>query len=683
MLTVRGVLSVIGVATTFWWGLAPAARAQPIDEGTPSGHDGVDANIKPGDDFFAYANGAWLKATEIPAGKDRWSARTEIDALTQRHIAKLLDDAGAAPVGTTARKVADFHAAYLSEAAIEAKGIAPLKPLFDSIDRVQDKVALARLLGSGLRADVDPLNWGIYDSSHVLGLAVEEGNNGETAYVAVLVQGGLGLPDRDHYVSAEPRMQAQRTTYKAYIASMLALTGFDGSSQRAEAVMALETAIAQSHATGEASANDRNANNLWSRADFSRKAPGMDWSAFFAAAGLKEQNALVVWQPSAVIGAAALVALQPLEVWKDYLRFHVVARNADVLPRAFAEKSLALYGGGKAQTTRASRALDATQSAMGEAVGRMYVERHFPPEQKARVQAIVANVLAAFRQRVEAVTWMSASTKSVALAKLKALYFGVGYPEKWQDYSDLTVDPGDAMGNLQRVADRSYRQALARLGRPVDRTRWQIAPQKVGAVLVFQLNAYNFSAALLQAPKFDPAASDAANYGAIGAIVGHEISHFIDTLGAQYEPGGRNRSWWTPEDTSRYQASTAALVDQFSAYRPFPDTSINGKLTLVENLADLGGLAAAFDAYRGTLGSKIADKAYVRQHDRQFFIGFARAWRAKIRDDALRTQVAGNDHAPESTRIATVRNMDAWYDAFDVLPGQKLYLEPKARVRVW
>ena len=686
MLRVNRVMPAVGtlLVTALSLGLA---SAQPIADQTPAGQEsGVDAAIKPGDDFFAYANGAWLKATEIPVGKDRVSARTEFDALTRAQIAKLLDDASAAPAGTTARKVADFRTAYLNEAAIEADGVAPLKPQFDGIDRVQDKAALTRLLGSELRADADPLNWGIYNSAHLLGLAVEEGTNGEKTNVAILVQGGLGLPDRDRYLGAEPRMQTLRTAYTAYIAAMLAQAGFDNANRRADAVMALETAIAQSHATREASANDRNADNLWTRADFARKAPGMDWPAFFTAAGLSKQNAFVVWQPGAVTGAAALVASQPLDAWKDYLRFHAIDRYADVLPRAFADRAAALHDEATGQPqpiSRAQRAVDATQAAMSEALGRLYVEHYFPPEQKARVQAIVANVLAAFRRRVEAVTWMSPATRTVALAKLKTLYLGMGYPEKWQDYSDLAIDPADPVGNLRRIADRNTRQALARLGKPVDTTQWWMAPQTVGGVLLFQLNAYNFPAALLQAPKFDAAGSDAANYGAIGAIIGHEITHLVDTLGAQYEPDGANRGWWTPEDKARYQTSTEPLVNQFSAYRPFPDIAINGKLTLVENLADLGGLAASFDAYRGTLGDKAADKDYVHRHDRQFFIAFARGWRAKIRDDALRTQVQSNDHAPESYRVATVRNMDAWYEAFDVMPGQKLYLEPKARVRVW
>ena len=664
-----------------------AARAQAADDPKRSPLERtVDPSVKPGDDFFAYANGGWLKATAIPAGKERWGARDEISELTRQRVAKVLDDASAAPPGSSARKVADFRAAYLNEVAIEAMGLAPLKPLLDAIERIQDKAALTRLLASEMRADVDPLNFGIYNSSNLLGLSMERSTHGEKNYVAFLLQGGLGLPGREEYLSDEPRVQTLRTRYQEYIGRMLSLAGFDRSDQRAEAVMALETAIARSHATPDASANDHNADNRWTRADFAREAPGMDWSAFFEAAGLAKQESFVVWQPGAMKGIAALVASQPVETWKDYLRFHMLDQNADVLPHAFADQGLALHAsatnGQPQQNTRAQRALEATQSAMSEPLGRMYAERFFTAEQKARVRTIVTNVTAAFIRRVEAATWMSPATKVTALAKLKALYVGVGYPEQWQDYSDLLVDPKDPVGNLRRVADRNYRRALARIGQPIDRTEWLMAPQMPGAVLVFEQNAYDFAAALLQPPKFDETASDAATYGAIGAIIGHDVTHFVDVLGAQYDIEGRARRWWTAEDSVRFQTLAEPLVNQFSAYRPFPDSSINGKLTETENIADLGGLAAAFDAYRRSLGGKIKDKGYVRQHDREFFIAFAQSWRAKIGDGAMRKQL-GNDHAPENYRVATVRNFDAWYDAFDVVKGDRLYLEPKARVRIW
>ncbi|MEP7154382.1 MAG: M13 family metallopeptidase [Betaproteobacteria bacterium] len=662
----------------------------------------VDAGIRPGDDFFAYANGAWLKSTQIPAGKSRWTAAGEIGELARKQIAQLLDDAASAPAGSTARKVADYRAAWMNEAAIEAKGLAPIKPMLNSINRVHDKAGLTQLLGSGPRADVDPMNQGVFDSSHVLGLATQVSIHGEKNYVAFLVEGGLSLPDRQHYLGTETRMQQARTRYRNAIASLLAIlcAGNDAGgansqtdcatsvSNRADAVLSLETAIAQSHATPEVSGNEKNADNVWTRADFARLAPGMDWSAFFAAAGLAKQQTFVAWQPDAVKGLAALVASQPLTAWKDYLRVHVVTDYVDILPRDLAELAPALRGDAVDPPTmpRIQRATAATESAMSEAIGKLYAERHFPLAYKTQVKKIAADVVTAFTKRVETAPWFSAPSKAIALEKMKTLYFGVGYPEKWENDSGLVINATDAVGNRQRIAARNYRRTLARLGKPADRTEWTAPPQWVGAVLLFQQNSYNFSAALMQSPKFDPAAPDARNYGAIGAIFGHEISHFVDTLGADYEANGNARRWWTAEETTRFEAASTALVNQFSRYRPFADAAIDGKLTLTENIADLAGLSAAFDAHRehlrATAGSKAADKDYVRQQDREFFIGYGGGWRSKYREDGLRKQIA-NDHAPETYRIATVRNLDAWYDAFDVQPGQLLYLAPAERVRVW
>jgi putative endopeptidase len=648
---------------------------------------GVDNGVQPGDDFFAYANGDWLKTTRIPKGLGRWTVRDEINARTAEQVAQVMNDIIASPVGPNARKIVDYRAAYLDADIIEARGLAPIQPLLHRIERLRNKAALTRLLGEWLRADVDPNGFGIFLSSHVLGFSVEQGITGETTNLALLLQGGLGLPDREYYLSPLPDKQSIRLKYRDYIDQMLALSACSDTAPRAEAVMRLETALARSHATAEESADDvSNSRNRWMRADFSARAPGMSWSSFFAAAGLQHQDSFVVWQPSAVKGLAALVASQPLQAWQDYLRFHVVDRYADVLPRALAMASFQMHGkvvsGATQQAPREERALGATRQALGEALGRLYVQRHFPRRSMAKVQAITANVVAAFRARVEAVTWLSPSAKAQALEKLSVVYFGVGYPEKWQDYSDLFVHPQDALGNLRRVEARSYRQALARLGQPVDLKQWWLTADTSAAFLLFNQNAYNFAAALLQPTKFDPDASDATNYGAIGAIVGHELSHFVDTLGADWDAHGRKRRWWTAQDLASYESVTEPLVNQFSSYRPFDDVAVDGKASLVENLADLGGLAAAFEAYRQTLGSRVNDAAEARQQDRQFFIGFARAWRSKYHDDALRAQAA-SDHAPETYRISTVRNLDAWYEAFDVRPGQRLFLEPNARVRVW
>ena len=643
--------------------------------------------VKPGDDFFAYANRAWLDTTAIPAGKPRWGARDEVANVMRARLARILDDAAAAPRGSTPRKVADFRASYMDRAAIERRGLAPLQSELAAIDAIHDKAALTRFLGRTMPADVDPLNTGVYRSSRVLGFAVQRSIHGEKTYDVFLVQGGLGLGDRDRYLGDDASARSLRAAYEKYIANMLALAHFDRPADRAAAVVALETALARSQATAAASANDRNADMRWTRADFAARAPGLDWSAFLDDAGLAKQEVFGVWQPGAVTGLAALVASEPVESWKDYLRFQVVDRHAAVLPHAFADEAASMHalktGVLLAATPAADRAFDATQSALGEAVGRMYAERYFSAAQKTRVQGIVANVVDAFARRVDAVTWMSPATRRIALAKVRSLYVGIGYPERWQDYSDLTIDPTDPLGNLQRIEARERRRALARVGQPVDMHEWWIPAHTPGAILVFQQNVYEFAAALLQPPKYDSASSDAAAYGAIGAIIGHDVSHFVDLLGADYDTTFAIRHWWTADDHAAFEARAEPLVAQFSAYQPFPDLAVNGKLTRSENIADLAGLDAAFDAYRRSLGARAADKDHVRQGDREFFIAFAQAWRTKISEPAMRAQLASNDHAPEMIRVSTVRNLDAWYEAFDVRPGQRLYLEPKARVHVW
>ena len=647
-------------------------------QGAPPIQNGVDSSVRPGDDFFAYANGAWLKATVIPAGKDRWTARNDIDSVTRRQILSVFDGAASAPAGSLPRLLADFRAAYENEALLDARGLAPLQPLLDRIAGIHDRSALARRIGADLGTDVDPLNWGLYQSTHVLGLSVEPSIHGERNYVPFLLQGGLGLPNRDSYADTAATLRGR---YLAYITRVLSLGGFAESDRRARAVLALETALARTQGPPQASANDHNADSAWATADFSRQAPGLNWVAFFDAAGLARLDSLVPWQPGAVRGLAALAASQPLEAWKDYLRFHLLDRYADALPRGFREAAAAFHG--QDGSTRAQRALDATQTALADVVGRLYVERYFSPRQKARIQSIVANVVTAFKKRLDAVTWMTPASRAVALAKVEALYVGIGYPDRWEDYSDLTLDPRDAAGNVRRIADRSYRHTLARLGQPTDRRGWVMTPQTVGGVLIFQQNIYNFTAALLQPPKFDSTASDAALYGSIGAIIGHDVTHFVDVLGAEYEVDGRERRWWTTADSAGFAAAAAPLVDQVAGYRPFPDLGLNGTATRTESVADLGGLAAAFDAYRAALGPRSADTSYVRQEDREFFLAFARSLRAKLSDGALRTQISTGDHAPDQFRVALVRNLDAWYDAFDVRPGDRWYLAPAQRVRIW
>jgi predicted metalloendopeptidase len=651
----------------------------PRDHGISRLENTVDPGIQPGDDFFGYANGAWLRATVLPAGRNRYSVRDDINERTRRQIEAILDDARAAPAGSLARKVADFRSAYLDQTAIEGRGLAPLKPMLTRIDGVSDRQSLIHLLGNTIYADVDPLNIGIYASASVLGLSVEHSIHGEKTYTPFLVQGGLGLGDRDKYLSQDSSGVAERSRYQQYIVRMLSLAGFDHPEQRAAAVLALETTLAESQATAQASAADRNADNQWSRADFTREAPGMDWGAFFDAAGLGKQQRVVAWQPSAMKGVAALVASQPLDSWKDYLRFHLLHDYADVLPRGFAEAAAGMRGD---RHTRDQQALAVTQAAMADAIGQLYATRYFSPAQKARVNGVIKNVAAAFREHVADAAWLSPTSRLVALAKIDRLYVGIGYPEQWEDWSDVRIDSTDPFGNAQGLAERQKRHALARLTKPYDPHEWVLPPQIVGAILIFQQNAYTFAAGLLQPPKYDSTASDAATYGGIGAIIGHDMSHFVDVLGANYEADGRMRRWWTAEDSTRFEAAADPIVRQFSAYQPLPGLTVDGRLTRTENVADLAGLTASFEAYRKSLGTKATDRDYVRRSDREFFIAFAQSFGTKMNETGLRAQLT-NDHAPEMYRMDTVRNLDAWYDAFAVVPGQRLYLEPTARVRIW
>jgi putative endopeptidase len=395
----------------------------------------------------------------------------------------------------------------------------------------------------------------------------------------------------------------------------------------------------------------------------------------------------VVWQPSAVSGMAALVASEPLETWKDYLRFHLIERNAAYLPRSFVAEHFEFHehvlSGTPQLEARWKRAVAETNDALGEAVGKLYVARYFKPAEKARAEAMVRNLLAAFAQRLDRLTWMTPATRAQAKAKLATLKVGVGYPDKWRDYSGLEVIGGDAFGNAERARLFEYRRNLAKLGHPVDRGEWVMNPQLVDAVNLPAMNALNFPAAILQPPYFDPGRDPVMDYGAIGAAIGHEISHSFDDQGALFDASGRLRNWWTPEDLAHFRASGARLVEEFDHYQPFPGVHVHGRQTLSENIADVAGLSVAYDAWRLTLGGKPAAGAGGFSGDQLFFLSFAQSWRQKIREPALRERIVTDGHAPDEYRADTVRNLDAWYDAFSVRSGQHLYLAPVDRVRVW
>ncbi|MGZ6079485.1 MAG: M13 family metallopeptidase [Myxococcaceae bacterium] len=649
----------------------------------------MDRSVRPGDDFYGYANGTWLKTHEIPADRAAWGASGELDERLLTQTRTLLEAAAtaSAATGTLERKAGDFYASAMDEAAAEKRGLTPLQPALARIASVKSRTDLATYLGEQLRADVDAMDCTDYQTSRLFGLWVAPDLNAPARSAAYLLQGGLGMPDREYYLSTAPKMVETRAKYRAHVEAVLALAKIKDAARRADRVLALEMKIAQAHATRLESLEVKNANNPWPRGEWARRAPGLDWSRFFAAAGLDTQPVLFAWHPKATAGLAKLVASEPLESWKDWATFHAIDRDAPFLGKAFQDESFAFYGralgGATEQAARWKRAQDWMNGVMGEAVGRLYVERHFSPEAKAQVSQMVKTITDAFVRRIDALDWMAASTKAEAKAKVASLYVGVGYPDHWADFSGLEVSRDDLVGNVHRAQRLHLRQQLAELGKPVDRTDWCMTPHIVNAVNLPMRNALSFPAGILQPPYFDPKAPASINYGAIGATIGHEISHSFDDQGALFDATGKIANWWTKEDLAHFEASGAQLAAQFDAYAPFPDLHVNGKQTLSENIADLAGLSASHDAWLASLDGKPAPAVEGFSGEQQFFLGYAQSWRQKYREPLLRRLVVSDGHAPDEYRAQTVRNLDAWYLAFDVQPKQSLYLPPKDRLRVW
>jgi putative endopeptidase len=649
---------------------------------------GMDKSVQPGDDFNEYANGGWLKTAEIPADRSSTGIFLQVFQTAEKRQADLvkgLIDAKPA-AGTDERRIADYYTAFLDTATIEQRGLAPVQPELDAIAALDDKAAFATYLGQNLRADVDPLNATNYYTDRLFGLFVTQGLQDPAHNMAYLLQGGLGMPNRDYYLSADKDMASVRDAYKTYMTALMKQAGIADADAKAKKIYALEEKIAKAQASIIDTENVHNA-QAWPLADFAKKAPGLDWAAYFKAAGLDGQQVITAWQPSAIAKLSALTASVPLQDWKDWATFHAINRHAGLLPKAYADLSFGFYGttlsGTPQQRPRDKRALSAVNNALGDAVGKLYVQKYFPASSREKIQQLVSNLLAVFPERIDKLDWMDDATKAKAKAKVAATKVGVGYPDTWRDYSSFEVKPDDALGNAERAELVEYHHQLAKLGQAPDRNEWWMTPQTVNAVNLPLQNALNFPAAILEPPFFDPNADDAANYGSIGAVIGHEISHSFDNLGSEFDAEGKLQNWWTPGDSEHFKAAGQKLVEQYDAYEPLPGLHINGEQTLGENIADLAGLEVAHEAYVKSLGGKPAPVIDGLTGDQRFFLAFGQAWRTKTRDAALRAQVVGDGHAPGAFRAQTVRNIDAWYDAFGAKEGQKLYLAPEARVRIW
>lgn len=653
--------------------------------------DTVDPSINPGDDFYQYANRPWLKSVTIAPEKSSYDNRAMIAGKTSQRVRALIQDASAAhaPHGTPTQKVGEYYASFMDEAIIESNGLKPLSGQLTKISSIHDTASLSAYLGTTLTFEVDGLT---ANADHIFALWINQGFENTDHNVVHFQQGGLGLPDRDNYLDPSPKMSEQREKYQAHIAAVLKLIAVDIPDGKAAQILSLETKIAQAFAPDSEAADVFKQNNPWKRADFSTKAPGIDWSAYFKSAGLSQQDDFTVWQPQAVTGISALVKNENLEVWKDYLKLHLIDHYAAVLPKAIREEHSAFYdaalSGATSPPDRATAAIAATNGALPQAVGQLYTQKYFPPEAKAQAQAMAANLLTAFRARISNLTWMSPETKQKALAKLSAFEIGIGYPDQWIDYSTLDILPGDALGNMRRAEAFLHARNLAKLQQPVDPIEWLVNPQIPGALILFSPNAEFFSAAILQPPYFDPQGDAASNYGSAGAGMAHEISHSFDELGNLYDAHGRLGDWWTAADHAAYQSAAAKLIAQFNAYCPLPDLCVNGKEVLTEIVADQAGLEVAHDAYIASLKSQDGQgKSDVvidgLTGEQRFFLAFSRRWRKIQTEASLRTQLKSDTHPPGEFRSDAVRNIDAWYEAFGIKPGGKLYLKPEDRAKIW
>ncbi|HEY4213270.1 MAG TPA: M13 family metallopeptidase [Steroidobacteraceae bacterium] len=637
-----------------------------------------DSHVKPGDDFYRYANGHWLDTASIPADRATWGSFAVLDERATANLREIVERLPAtAAAGTNQQKVRDFYRSFVDTAAIERAGLEPARAALHAIAAASSYEDLSRLMG---RPDLDltaPIRMGI----------ITDPKNPDR-YIVALTQSGLGLPDRDYYLKDEAVYKTLREKYQAHIERMLTLAGDRDAAAGAKSILEIETRIATLH-WPVAKRRERDLTyNLRSRAQLEQLAPAIAWRPYLRAAGLDSQQQFVVRELDAIESLAKLFREIPVERWRPYFAYHYLVAVADVLPKAFDDEKFDFYGralsGQREMQERWKRAIAALNSNLGEALGQLYVEKYFPPASKRQVQDLVEILRTAYGDRIRHLRWMSNDTKQVALEKLAAFRPKIGYPDRWRDYSKLTIRAGDAFGNLTRAGDFEWWREQARLGKPTDRGEWTMTPQTVNAYYNPTFNEVVFPAAILQPPFFDPGADAAVNYGAIGVVIGHEMGHGFDDQGSKSDARGVLRTWWQPQDDAAFRKLVDRLADQYSGYEVLPGLRINGRLTLGENIGDVGGMSVAYDAYHRSLRGATPPVIDGLTGEQRFFLSEAQIWQNLDREERLRIQVMSNPHSPSKFRVnGVVRNVDAWYTAFDVKPGDKLYLPPEERVHIW
>jgi putative endopeptidase len=651
----------------------PEASAARPEYGT-FGFDtaGMDKTLVPGNDFFDYANGTWLKNTPMPADKARYGMFNVLDDLSKTRTRGIIEEQTKNPNS----KIGNAYLSFMDEAGVEAKGLKPFEPWLNQVRSVKTKAALAKLYADADRLSI-PIPFRMF---------IGQDRKASDRYALNVIQGGIGMPDRDYYLSTDPKQVDTKAKYLQHMTNMLTLAGEPNAAARAQAILDFETKVAQVQWTRAESRDANKTYNKMTIAQVRKFAPGIDFPLLLKDAGTNV-GYVVVAQPSAFKGISSLIGSTPLPVLRDQMLVRSLDSYASYLPKKFDQENFAFYGtvlsGTPQQEPRWRRAVDFTVGTMGDDVSRLYVARYFPPETKAAADKLVHNLIAAMDRRIDTLDWMSSATKAKAHAKLAAFTPQIGYPTKWRDMSGLAVDRDDLLGNAMRSARFEYAYQVGKLGGPIRRWEWGMRPMTINAYSSPTMVEIVFPAAILQPPFFDPNADPAVNYGGIGAVIGHEMSHQFDDQGAKYDLHGNLVDWWTPADAKNFQSRLDQYERQINSYEPLPGMHVNGKLTMGENVADLAGLTVAHDAYLASLNGAPPPVIDGMTADQRFYLGWAQVWRCKDREPALRQQLLTDPHSPCPVRTDVVRNMDPWYAAFGVKPGQTLYLAPADRVRIW
>ncbi|HEV2562308.1 MAG TPA: M13 family metallopeptidase [Rhizomicrobium sp.] len=645
----------------------------------------MDTSVKPGDDFFMYVNGNWLKTAQIPADRASTGSFQNLRIQSEKRMSEIVAGLEAKPVDQLSpeeRKLRDLYDAFEDQAQIDSRGLAPVQKDLDRLAHLKTKEDVARAMAS-----VRMMTSSIYN----VGIGVDDKNS--NAYSINLTQSGLGMPNRDYYLKDDKEIVTTREAYKKYLAQMLTMAGAKNADARAAKIYAVEAEIAKVQWPNEDRRDEDKIYNPMSYSDLKKLAPQFPWDAYFAEARIplsspKGERQVIVAEKSAFPKLATIFAKTPVAVWRDYLTVHYLHAYAAYLPKNFDDANFAFYGtviqGNSQQLDRPTRGVHLLDDNIGEALGKLYVAKYFPPEAKAKAEALVGNLLKAYEADLQVLPWMTPETRQKALEKLHKFTPHIGYPDKWRDYSALTISRDDLVGDVQNSVEFEWNRELRRLDDPVDKSEWGMTPPTVNAYYNPSFNEVVFPAAILQPPFFDPNADDAVNYGGIGAVIGHEISHGFDDQGSKYNGDGILQNWWTEQDRKNFDASTASLTKQFNSYEPLPGLHVNGSFTLGENIADLAGISIALKAYHISLNGQPAPVLDGFTGDQRFFLSFGQIWRGKYRDGALRSQVLSDPHSPVQYRADGVtRNVDAWYEAFDVQPVDKFYLPPDQRVHLW